>query len=94
MTPSERVKGRAFNQLLLGFAECVLYKLLTKGPRSNPDGNMGARWLEGIFLGFSRSSNSYLIATEGGITTARSLYRRPLENRWITDRISQVAATP
>ena len=39
LTCWERSKGRMFNQLLLGFWETVLYKLPSKGPRANPDGN-------------------------------------------------------
>ena len=50
LTCWERIKGRMFNQLLLGFGEVVLHKLPSKGPKANPDGNMGTRWLEGIFL--------------------------------------------
>ena len=83
-----------FNQLLLGFAETVLYKLPTEGPRANPDGNMGTRWLEGIFFGFSRSANSYVIGTDEGIVRARSIYRRPAENRWSVDRATSLTATP
>ena len=83
-----------FNQLLLGFAETVLYKLPSKGPRANPDGNMGAKWLEGLFLGFSRSSNSYMIGTEDGVVAARSIYRRPAANRWSVDRVTSLTATP
>ena len=94
LTPWERIKGRKFNQLLLGFGETVLYKLPSKGPRANPDGNMGTKWLEGIFLGFSRSSNSYTICTDDGVTHARSIYRRPLENRWVPDRTMSLTATP
>ena len=94
LTAWERVKGRAFNQLVLGFAECVLYKLPTKGPRSKPDGNMGTRWLEGVFLGFNRSSNTYIIATEDGVESCRSLYRKPIENRWMAERILQLKSTP
>ena len=45
-----RVKGRAFNQRLLGYAERILYKLLVKGPSSQPDGNMGTRWADAVFL--------------------------------------------
>ena len=41
-----RVRGRPFSQQLLCYAEQVLYKLPPKGPLSQPDGNMGARWLE------------------------------------------------
>ena len=32
LTCWERIKGRMFNQLLLGFAEAVLYKLPTSAP--------------------------------------------------------------
>ena len=38
---------------MLGFGECILYKLPPKGPHSTPDGNMGTKWLEGVFLGYS-----------------------------------------
>ena len=76
LTAWARVRGRSFSQQLLGFAEAVLYKLPGKGPGHDPDGNMGARWDEGIFLGYHRSSNVYIVATPRGITTARSLKRR------------------
>ena len=94
LTPWERTKGRLFGQPLLGFAECVLYKLPSKGPKSRPDGNMGARWLEGVFLGFSRSANSYIVHTAEGIATCRTLCRKTIEKRWSADQISQVTATP
>ena len=55
---------------------------------------MGTRWLEGIFLGFSRSANSYVIGTDEGIVRARSIYRRPAENRWSVDRATSLTATP
>ena len=93
-TAWQRVKGRSFRQLPLGFGECVLYKLPSKGPQSTPDGNMGSRWLEGVFLGYNRSSNSYIVATEAGTVSARSLYRRPIANRWSLERISAIVATP
>ena len=93
-TAWQRIKGRSFRQLLLGFGECVLYKLPSKGPQSTPDGNMGSRWLEGVFLGYNRSSNSYIVATEAGTVSARSLYRRPIANRWSLERISAIVATP
>ena len=88
------MKGRSFNQLILGFGECVLYKLPTKGPRSRPDGNMGTRWLEGVFLEFSRSSNTYMVASDEGVETCRSLCRKPLEKRWAAGRIMQLKSTP
>ena len=78
----------------MGFAETVLHKLPSKGPRANPDGNMGTKWLGGVFVGFGRSSNSYVIATDDGVVAARTIYRRPLENRWKPERIARMTATP
>ena len=66
----ERIQGRMFNQLLLGFTGAVLYKLPTKGP----DGKVGTRWLEGTFLGFGRSCNSYIIGTDDGVVAATAGY--------------------
>ena len=43
LTAWARARGRAFRQKTLGFGETVMFKLLTKGPRGQPDGNMGAR---------------------------------------------------
>ena len=93
-TPWERTKGRPMRQLLLGFAECILCKLPAKGPRNNPDGNMGTRWIDGTLLGISRSANTYIVATDGGVFTCRTIYRKPIENRWIRDRILRLKATP
>ena len=94
LTAWARVRGRSFSQQLLGFAEAVLYNLPGKGPGHDPDGNMGARWDEGIFLGYHRSSNVYIVATPRGITTARSLKRRPMANRWCSEKLAAIRATP
>ncbi len=95
LTPWARIKGRAFNQRLMGFGEVVLYKLATKGPHSAPDGNMGTRWREGCFLGYSRSTNTYTIGLpDGGLATSRSLMRRPMDNRWSAEAMSKITATP
>ena len=48
---------------LVGFGEKVLYKLPTKGPHSNPEGNVGTRWKEGIYLGHSVTSNVHIMAS-------------------------------
>ena len=82
LTPWARVRGRAFNQRMLSFLESVFYKLPTKGPQAAPDGNMGARWAVGTFQGYSRNSNCYFVSTPSGVIPARSLQRRPAEERW------------
>ena len=81
-------------QLLLGFAEGILCKLPAKGPRNNPDGNMGTRWIDGTLLGMSRSSNTYIVATDGGVFTCLTIYRKPIENQCRRDRILRLKATP
>ena len=55
---------------------------------------MGSKWEEGVFLGFNRSSNTYIVATTEGVANVRSLCRRPAESRWNFDAISKIAATP
>ena len=81
-------------QLMLGFARGILCKLLAKGPRNNPDGNMCTRWINGTLLGKSRSSNTYIVATDGGVFTCRTIYSKPIENRRNRDRILRLKATP
>ena len=56
-----RARGRNFKRSSLNFAELVIYKLPAKGPMHNPDDNMGSQWAEGVFLGYSRSSNTYIV---------------------------------
>ena len=55
---------------------------------------MGTRWIDGTLLGISRSANTYIVATTGGVFTCRPIYRKPIENRWIRDRILRLKATP
>ena len=55
---------------------------------------MGSRWLEGVFLGYRRSSNTCIVATVDGVANVRSIYRRPAENRWSFERVARIAATP
>ena len=94
LTAWARCRGRAFGQKLLNFGEAVLYKLPVKGPMSAPDGNMGTKWREGTFLGHSKSTNAYVVGTESGIKTSRSLMRRPESDRWQGDKLAQLTATP
>ena len=43
---------------------------------------------------FGKSSNSYVAGTDDGVAAARTIYRRPLENRWSVERITRLTATP
>ena len=93
-TPWQRVKGQSFRQLLLCFGESVLYKLPTNGPNNVADGNRRSRWLAGVFLGYSRSANAYIVAAAEGVANVRSIYQRPAGNRWSFETISRISAAP
>jgi hypothetical protein len=56
---------------------------------------MDAKWADGAFVGYSWTSNTYAIETRaGGITTARSIKRVPMANRWCPETLSKITATP
>ena len=79
---------------MLGFGEQVLYKLPSKGPMSNPDGNMGTKWLQGTYVGHSMTSNVYRLCTPDGVAEARSLRRRPESERWAAEVLAGIKTTP
>ena len=82
LTAWARVRGRSFGLQAIGFGESVFFKRPTKGPGAQPDGNMGAVQSEGVFLGYSRSANTYIIGVAGERFESRSVSRRPEQNRW------------
>ena len=89
-----RARGRNFHCNIFNFAEMVLYKLPAKGPMHDPDGNMGPQWAEGVFLGYDRSSNTYRIHAASGVVSARTVRRRPENERWSADHLAGLTATP
>ena len=50
LTAWRRARGRPFRQRLIGFVESCMYKLPTKGPQHDAEGNMGPRWKSAVFL--------------------------------------------
>ena len=65
-----------------------------KGPQAAPDGNMGAKWADAVFLGYHRSSNSYIVHHSTGVATSRSLARRPDKERWCAETVAKLQSTP
>ena len=95
LTPWMRIRGRAWSQPLVGIGESVLYRYPSKGPKHHPEGNVGALGAEGIFVGYSRSSNTFLVsAADGEVVSTRSITRRPESDRWHADALSRVQAIP
>jgi hypothetical protein len=72
----------------------VIYKYPIKGPQHAPDGNMGSRQGGGVFLGYKRDSNQYIIGVDHGIKTSRSVQRLPIADRWTESAITAIQATP
>ena len=95
LTPWMRVRGRAFAHPMVGMGEAVLYRHPSKGPRHNPQGNVGALGAEGVFLGYSRTSNTFIVSdTNGDIVMSRSITRRPAQDRWDAETLVKVQAIP
>ena len=90
-TAYERVRGMSFGRRLLEFGEKILYKLPTKGPRHDAAGKLAARWEYGLFLGFSRISNDYVIWTKEGAVKARGQQRLASDRRWPPGELESVS---
>ena len=76
LTAWMRIRGRPFGQPLVGLGESVLYKYPGKGPQHNPHGNAGPLGSDGIFLGYNRANNTFMIsAADGQLVTSRSITR-------------------
>lgn len=79
---------------MLGIGETILYKLSNQGPKSHPEGNQGARWKETVFLGYTRSSKTFILNTDQGFDAARSMHRQPELAIWNSDNLAEIKATP
>ena len=95
LTPWMRIRGRSWSQPLVGIGEEVLYRYPSKGPKHHPDGNVGALGAEGTFLGYSRTSNTFLVADANGqVIATRSITRRAEQDRWNAESMARVQALP
>ncbi len=96
LTPWARVRGRAFGQRLIGFGECILWKPPLKGPQHDQQGNMGPRNMLGVFIGYSRTANSYKIwlPSTGEVVDSRSVQRLPLQDRWDAEKLKAITSMP
>ncbi|CAK0788952.1 unnamed protein product [Prorocentrum cordatum] len=89
LTPHRRLKGRDYHGQIAEFAETAMHKL----PRG-PAGKMGASWDKGIWLGKVNVSDEHMIGAPRGRAFARSIARRPDENRWNKNLFRQITCTP
>lgn len=96
ITPYKRLRGKNFRIPMLGFGEFCLHKINRKQPTQKFDGKMSPRWREGIFLGFSRDSNEFVLwdMHSKKICRARSVQRVKESERWKPDLLVQVNQKP
>ncbi len=95
LTAYQYLKGREYAKRLTRFAERVQYKLPNAGPRAAED-KLQKQWMFGYVVGFSRVSNDYIILDEERcrIVTAKSVQRIAPEDRWKSETLERMAATP
>ena len=56
--------------------------------------NMEPRFMDGIFLGLTDRSDEILVFSQEGIRKARTIKRRPEEERWNHDEVMKVRGSP
>ena len=71
-TAYERLKGRRCNVVAIPLGECVWYKQL-KDDEGRGGHRMESDWMEGVWLGHSRSTSETLIGTKEGVVKAWSI---------------------
>ena len=89
LTPHQRLKERAFRKLLPVFAQSVLYLPIGKRASRLPE-----RWSDGLFLGVVERSSEFFVGTVLGVVRARSLRRRPLEERANVELLDKLVGVP
>ena len=89
LTPHQRLKGRAFRNLLPAFAESVLHLPIGKRASRLPE-----RWSDELFLGVVERSSEFRVGTVLGVVRARSLGRRPPEERASVELLDKPVGVP
>ena len=81
---------------MLGFGEMCHYKVSKSKKDKALEGKLGTKWRTGIFLGFSRDANEYVMCDVGGqdIVRARSLQRKPTRFRWNAAELMRLNLRP
>ena len=89
LTPHQRLEGRAFRKLLPVFGESVLYLPIGKRASRLPE-----RWSGGLFLRVVERSSEFYVGIVLGVVRARSLRRRPLEERAYVELVNKLVGVP
>ena len=90
-TAYERIKGRQASRAVCEFGEKVLCMPLKPGRGTKVED----KFIDGVFLGVNPRTNEVYVATEEGeVIRARTIKRRPFEDRWDVDIVLNVKGTP
>ena len=76
--PFERWRGRGHHMGRCVFGDRVWYRVGPLTDRTKAEGRMEP----GIFVGFRMKSSKYILIANGEATTARTIRRRPVPERW------------
>ena len=90
-TSYERQRGRKCSLEVIPFGEFVHYRKLSADDNRN---KLESKWDEGVWLGHARGSSEVLIGTIEGVVRARTIKRRPEDERWNAEAILNMAGTP
>ena len=95
-TPYQLARGSKFGRDLLGFAERIWYKVPSGKAQNSLEGKLGARWRDGVFLGYSRDSYEYVVWDKSNreIVMPRSVKRKPSDKRQRAEICEQVKERP
>ena len=91
-TASERRRGRRCKVPAVPFGETVFYRQVREGKAQKDKGETEIS--EGIWLGHADRSNEMLIGTDAGVIRVFDVIRKPKEERWSKDKITNMTGTP
>jgi len=96
ITPYKRLRGLNFSTRMLGFGESCLYRVPKKSPEASLDGKLSPNWKSGIFLGYSRDSNEFVMwnVAAKAIIRTRSVQRKSESDRWDVDGLVGISQRP
>ena len=91
MTSYERCKGKKANTLGIEFGEAVHWKRKLQGGAL---GKMSVTWADGVYLGARGKSGEIVVGDCHGIWKARSVQRKPFDERWSNKSVDMVRHVP
>ena len=90
-TNFERCKGKKAKTLGIEFGEAVLWK---RKPTGGALGKLTCMWEDGVYLGVKGGSGELIVADAKGVWKARTIQRKPVDERWAKSSIDMVVEVP